>query len=209
MTKNEALRYLLRVSPLTLRAIAREINISHPQLSRWKSDVNTIRSDNLEKVARAVGKKLVWKSDNDVEIEDLKVEWQQPRLMPKEEGYIPVVGMAEAGPGVFSEDDHPVGYADIFVSRPHGLKDQNAFGVLVTGDSMEPAFKHNQIVLVAPGLQCSTGDRAVVGLKGGERLIAELNYNGDRVELIKYNSDNMNPKSDDIEFSYKIVWVKE
>jgi len=141
-----------------------------------------------------------------------KTEFQYPDdavLMPKEKGLIPVVGLAQAGPGITSEEDYPAGYGDEYLSRPHGLRDPQAFGVIVVDDSMKPAFRHFQRVICSPNIKVGTGDRCVVGIKTGEKLIAEVRFNGDDLHLKKYNADDLHINMDSVEFIYKIVWTKE
>jgi len=139
----------------------------------------------------------------------LKDELTTVGYMPKEKGLIPVVGLAEAGKGIDSVDDYPEGGADMFISRPSGLKDFNAYGVLVEGDSMYPAYKPRSIVVCSPNIECQSGDTAVIGLKSGERLIGEIHFN-DTIIIKKYNP-KYNPieiKRSDISFCHRIMWVK-
>jgi len=130
-------------------------------------------------------------------------------IMKKEKGLIPVVGLAQAGPGIISEDDYPPGAGDEYLSRPHGLRDSQAFGVVVVDDSMKPAFRHYQRIICSPNIEAQTGDRCVIGLKSGERLIAEVRFNGEEIHLKKYHGTDIHVKKEDVEFVYKIVWSKE
>jgi phage repressor protein C with HTH and peptisase S24 domain len=139
-------------------------------------------------------------------------EFQYPDdavIMKKEKGLIPVVGLAQAGPGIISEDDYPAGSGDEYLSRPHGLRDSQAFGVVVVDDSMKPAFRHHQRIICSPNIEAQTGDRCVVGLRSGERLIAEVRFNGEEIHLKKYHGTDIHVKKEDVEFVYKIVWSKE
>ena len=139
-------------------------------------------------------------------------EFQYPDdavIMKKEKGLIPVVGLAQAGPGIISEDDYPPGAGDEYLSRPHGLRDPQAFGVVVVDDSMKPAFRHYQRIICSPNIEAQTGDRCVIGLKSGARLIAEVRFNGEEIHLKKYNDTDIHVKKEDVEFVYKIVWSKE
>jgi len=130
--------------------------------------------------------------------------------MPAEIGKLPVVGIAQAGPGIFSTDgDYPPGDADEYISRPHGIKDTQAFGIIVKDRSMMPAFRNQQRVVVSPNVQVENSDRVVVGLRDGKRLIAEWHKKDGHVELIKYNAENIVVEFKDIEFAYKIVWSRE
>lgn len=119
---------------------------------------------------------------------------------------LPVIGLAEAGPGIV---DGSYADPDEFMSCPHGLSDPKAFWVVVTGDSMTPFLRSHQRVCVSPNVQCNSGDRCVVGLESGERLVAEVRFNGEYAKLVKYNSEDMKIHLDKIEFCYKIVYVKE
>ena len=130
-------------------------------------------------------------------------------IMKKEKGLIPVVGLAQAGTGIISEDDYPPGAGDEYLSRPHGLRDSQAFGVVVVDDSMKPAFRHYQRIICSPNIEAQTGDRCVIGLKSGERLIAEVRFNGEEIHLKKYHGTDIHVKKEDVEFVYKIVWSKE
>jgi len=130
--------------------------------------------------------------------------------MPAEIGKLPVVGIAQAGPGIFSTDgDYPPGDADEYISRPHGIKDTQAFGIIVKDRSMMPAFRNQQRVVVSPNVQVENSDRVVVGLRDGKRLIAEWHKKDGHVELIKYNAENIVVEFKDIEIAYKIVWTRE
>ena len=130
-------------------------------------------------------------------------------IMKKEKGLIPVVGLAQAGPGIASEEDYPAGYGDEYLSRPHGLRDPQAFGVIIVDDSMKPAFRHHQRVICSPNIDAETGDRCVIGLKTGEKMIAEVRFDGDDLHLKKYNADDLHINMESVEFIYKIVWTKE
>ena len=131
-------------------------------------------------------------------------------IMPKEKGIIPVVGLAQAGPGIFSEDDYPVGVSDEYISRPHGITDPQAFGIVIVDNSMEPAYYHHQRVLCSPNVEIHVGARCVIGLKSGERIVAAIKKMTDgKVYFKKYNAEDITLSREEIEFMYKIVWTKE
>jgi len=129
---------------------------------------------------------------------------------PKEKGLIPVIGLAEAGPGIFSEDAFPAGVSDTYLSKPNGLKDNNAFGVRIEGDSMSPAFKSGQMVIVSPNLECQEGDVVVANLKNNGNILGELKYTPTKIKFKKYNpsvSDIVVAK-DELIWCYPVVWHK-
>ena len=173
-------------------AVAEHLGISRQQLSHWKN------------LGYVPGKH----AQNEGYSADISNDEKIP--MPAEKGKLPVVGIAQAGPGIFSSDgDYPSGAADEYISRPHGIKDQNAFGIIVKDRSMIPALRPQQRVVVSPNVLVENSDRVVVGLKNGKRLVAEWHKHDGHVELIKYNGKNITVKIADIDFVYKIVWIRE
>jgi len=182
----------------TISELAEELGIGQPAISGWKKTGKVpnkylLRFQHLPGVAPTSNQ-----------------DFESPQPMPAEKGIIPVVGLVEAGPGVFADDsDYPMGVSDEMLSKPHGLKDENAFAVLVTGESMQPKYEPGDRVVVSPNLECRTGDHAVIGTKDGGKLIAKIRFNGDMVHLKKYNADDIKLHKKDIEFCYPVVWVKE
>ena len=75
---------------------------------------------------------------------------------------VPVINRVSAGyPRDFDDLDYPVGIADDYIRCPD-LHDPNAFAVRVVGDSMEPKFKENDIVIFSPAADVNNGDDCFV-----------------------------------------------
>jgi len=203
------IREAIRSSAHNLSQLSRQAGISRVTLERWlKEDNLSVRDSTVNKIAEVLG--LVSETDGvTVEFREPKQEATLPRKMSPPGGVIPVVGMASAGIGIDSVDDYPQGEADMYVNRPHGLTDQNAYGILIEGNSMYPAFKPHQIVIVSPDLEPHSKDRCIFRLNNGDVIIGELKENGDSIEIIKYNSDNITIAKKDLKFIHKICWVKE
>lgn len=125
--------------------------------------------------------------------------------VPKADGLIPVVGLAEAGPG---DGGHPPGVSDTYLSRPAGLKDPKAFGVRIEGDSMRPAFKPGQIVIVSPKLECQNGDVVVANLKNHGHILGEIIISSEKATLTKYNADDIVFSLKELIWCYPVVWHK-
>jgi len=173
-------------------SVAEHLGISRQQLSHWKN-MGYVPSKHL--------KNEYYKHDI---LQDEKLS------MPAEKGNLPVVGVAQAGPGIFSTDgDYPSGAADEYISRPHGVKDVNAFGIIVKDRSMIPALRPQQRVVVSPNVPVENSDRVVVGLTDGRKLVAEWRKLDSHIELIKYNGANITVEFSEIDFVYKIVWIRE
>lgn len=74
--------------------------------------------------------------------------------------------------GYYYELEHPAGHGDGFIEA-HSA-DDNAYALRVRGDSMHPAIKHGQIVLVEPAGNCVPGENVLVAMRDGRRMIKEL-----------------------------------
>ena len=71
---------------------------------------------------------------------------------------VPVINKVSAGyPTDFNDLDYPVGMADDYVRCPD-LHDPNAFAVRIVGDSMEPKFNQENIVVFSPAAEVRNGD---------------------------------------------------
>lgn len=129
--------------------------------------------------------------------------------VPKEKGLIPVVGLADAGPGIYGEDGgYPPGVSDTYLSKPFGLKDQNAFGIRIEGDSMRPAFKPGHMVIVSPNMKCEDGDVVVADLRKNGKVLGEIHRKNGKVILKKYNSEDITIPKDELKWCYPVVWHK-
>jgi len=203
-----SIREAIKASNYNISQLARLTEMSRLTIDRWLKEDVIVRKSSVDRLAEVLG--LVSETDGaTIEFRNPKQEATLPREMLSPGGVIPVVGMASAGLGIDSVDDYPQGEADMYVSRPHGLTDQNAYGILIEGDSMYPAFKPHQIVIVSPTLETHSKDRCIFRLNNGDVIIGELKENGDSIEIIKYNSDNISISKKDIQFIHKICWVKE
>ena len=124
---------------------------------------------------------------------------------------LPVVGRAGAGRGEFSEDGFPVGEGWRRVSRPYDLKDANAFGVEVRGNSMSPRYEDKEIVVCSPNKEWHSGDYCVVKTTSGEYLIKRVKQENGNLVLISiaHGYDPVIMPLADIAGIYRIVWKKE
>ncbi len=77
---------------------------------------------------------------------------------------IPIINKIAAGyPADFDDLDYPVGIADDYVRCPD-IHDPNAFAVRVVGDSMEPKFRDDDIVVFSPAAEVLNGDDCFIRL---------------------------------------------
>lgn len=86
---------------------------------------------------------------------------------------VPVVGSASLGlDGFWSELEYPVGHGDGFME--HFSSDANAYALRVRGDSMFPAIRDGNIVVVEPNTPPVVGEFVMVQLHDGRSTVKEF-----------------------------------
>src|SRR5580658_632721 len=87
---------------------------------------------------------------------------------------VPLLGFAEAGAGGYFDDGgFPAGEGWDEIAFP-AVNDDHAYALEVSGQSMEPAYRHGDVILVSPSAPIRRGDRVVVKTRGGEMMAKEL-----------------------------------
>lgn len=74
--------------------------------------------------------------------------------------------------GFYEEFGHPAGHGDGWVQS--FSPDPSAYALRVRGDSMHPAIRHGQFVVVEPSSECVPGDYVVIVLRDGRKMVKEL-----------------------------------
>lgn len=124
----------------------------------------------------------------------------------------PLIGMAQAGAdGFFDDAGFPVGGSWDEVRFP-GLGDEPVYALEISGDSMEPAYRAGDRIIVAPGAQLRRGDRVVAKTTDGEVMAKVLGRQSERqVELISLNPDHADRtfKPSEILWLARILWVSQ
>ena len=97
---------------------------------------------------------------------------------------MPLIGLAEAGAGGYFDDGgFPVGKGWDEIAFP-AVNDENAYALEISGDSMEPAYRDGDVIIVSPAASMRRGDRVAVKTRDGEVMVKELKRRtAERVEL--------------------------
>ncbi len=100
----------------------------------------------------------------------------------------PLLGFAKAGrDGYFDADGFPAGNGWDEIRFP-GLGDESVYVLEISGDSMEPAYRAGDRIIVAPGSAVKTDDRVVARSVSGEVMAKVLARRTTRViELASFN----------------------
>ena len=87
---------------------------------------------------------------------------------------VPLIGFAEAGAGGYFDDGgFPVGKGWEEIAFP-SVNDEHAYALEISGDSMKPAYRDGDVIVVSPAAPVRKGDRVVVKTKDGEVMVKEL-----------------------------------
>lgn len=125
---------------------------------------------------------------------------------------VPLLGLAQAGSGGFFDDGgFPVGEGWDEIGLP-SINDEHAYALEISGDSMRPAYRAGDIIVVSPGTPIRRGDRVVVKTREGEVLVKELKRRTSKVlELASLNPAHPDRTfaPSDIEWIARIVWASQ
>ena len=125
---------------------------------------------------------------------------------------VPLLGFAEAGAGGYFDDSgFPAGkgWDEIALPSPN---DEHAYALEISGDSMRPAYRDGDVIVVSPGTPIRRGDRVVVRTTGGEVMVKELKRRTAKtLELQSLNPAHTDRvlSADDVEWIARIVWVSQ
>jgi phage repressor protein C with HTH and peptisase S24 domain len=125
---------------------------------------------------------------------------------------VPLIGFAEAGAGGYFDDGgFPVGKGWEEVPLPQ-VNDPHAYALEISGDSMKPAYRDGDVIIVSPGATVRRGDRVVVKTKDGEVMVKELRRKTTRsIELRSLNSEHRDRtlSMNDVLWVARIMWASQ
>jgi phage repressor protein C with HTH and peptisase S24 domain len=125
---------------------------------------------------------------------------------------VPLLGFAQAGAGGYFDDGGlPTGKGWDEVALP-SVNDEHAYALEISGDSMRPAYRDGDVIVVSPGTPIRRGDRVVVKTRGGEVMVKELKRRTAKTLELK----SLNPvhadrtlTAADVEWIARIVWASQ
>jgi phage repressor protein C with HTH and peptisase S24 domain len=125
---------------------------------------------------------------------------------------VPLIGFAQAGAsGFFDDGGFPVGKGWEEIAFP-SVTDEHAYALEIAGDSMKPAYRDGDIIVVSPGAPVRKGDRVVVKTKNDEVIVKELKRKNSKVlELKSLNAEHRDRTMAmaDVVWIARIVWASQ
>jgi phage repressor protein C with HTH and peptisase S24 domain len=125
---------------------------------------------------------------------------------------VPLLGLAEAGAGGYFDDGgFPAGAGWDEISFP-AVDDTHAYALEVSGQSMEPAYRDGDVILVSPAAPIRRGDRVVVRTRSGEVMVKELKRRTAKsIELRSLNAEHADRTlaAADVLWIARILWASQ
>jgi phage repressor protein C with HTH and peptisase S24 domain len=125
---------------------------------------------------------------------------------------VPLLGFAEAGAGGYFDDGgFPAGTGWDEIAFP-AVDDTHAYALEVSGQSMEPAYRDGDVILVSPAAPIRRGDRVVVKTRDGEVMAKELKRSTAKViELKSLNAQHPDRTiaTEDVLWVARILWASQ
>jgi phage repressor protein C with HTH and peptisase S24 domain len=125
---------------------------------------------------------------------------------------VPLIGFAEAGAGGYFDDGgFPVGKGWEEVPFPQ-VNDPHAYALEISGDSMKPAYRDGDVIIVSPAANVRRGDRVVVKTSDGEVMVKELRRKTTKsIELRSLNSEHRDRtlSMSDVLWVARIMWASQ
>ena len=125
---------------------------------------------------------------------------------------VPLLGFAQAGAGGYFDDGgFPAGKGWDEVGLP-AVNDEHAYALEISGDSMKPAYRDGDIIVVSPGTPIRRGDRVVVKTSDGEVMVKELKRRTAKtLELQSLNPNHVDRllAAGDVEWIARIIWASQ
>jgi len=125
---------------------------------------------------------------------------------------VPLLGFAEAGAGGYFDDGgFPAGSGWDETAFP-AVSDEHAYALEVSGQSMEPAYRDGDVIIVSPTAPVRRGDRVVVKTRSGEVMAKELRRATAKViELKSLNAQHPDRTiaAADVVWMARILWASQ
>ena len=125
---------------------------------------------------------------------------------------LPLLGFAQAGSGGYFDDaGFPAGEGWDQIAFPE-VADTHAYALKISGQSMLPAYRDADVILVSPSAPVRRGDRVVVKTRDGEVMAKELKRRTpSAVELCSLNAEHEDRTlmAEDVLWMARILWVSQ
>lgn len=207
MTLFERIKELCNERQISMRSLEKNCNLSNGSIIKWKNSIPSAES--LQRIADYFGVRVDWLqgtseyktddelflsySENNLAITDVipliqyGADWEDKI---KKGSLIPICGFSRAGiPNLAIEDinyDDPSEWEEI---DPKLAKTGTFLALRIKGDSMQPEFNENDIVIVRSQSDANNGDIVIAKVNGDEACCKKLFKRNDGIILHSLNPE--------------------
>jgi phage repressor protein C with HTH and peptisase S24 domain len=125
---------------------------------------------------------------------------------------IPVIGLSQAGKaGFFDAAGYPTSHGWDEIPFP-AVTDEHAYALEISGNSMEPAYCDDTLIVVSPVASIRRGDRVVVKTRDGEVMVKEFRRRtGKSIELrsIDRQKKEQTLRARDVLWIHRVIWASQ
>jgi len=165
-----------KLRKLSQKAVAEKVGISQPTLSeleRGESDGTKF----IVELAEALSVRVGWLKNGEGNLDADPVLDNNVTPGPYVGGEVPLISWVQAGNWQEAVDNYQPGYAEETVTATVQVK-RHTFALRVKGDSMEPDFRQDDILIVEPEMEPEPGDLVVVKNGDNEATFKKLVQDG-------------------------------
>jgi phage repressor protein C with HTH and peptisase S24 domain len=124
---------------------------------------------------------------------------------------VPLLGFAQAGADHFDDFGFPSGKGWAEMALP-AIHDEHSYALEISGDSIKPAYRDGDVIVVSPGTPIRRGDRVVVKTSSGEVMVRELKRRTAKVlelQSLNPNDADRTLAAAEVAWIARIVWASQ
>ena len=180
----ENLKYLRESKRISKNKLGELVGVNQSTIGRWEDKEIKPSIDNVEEVAKALNVPLP-----DMLIKDLRFDNGEFVELSTDNVKIPVLGKIPAGiPFEAVEDQYAIDYEEIPRSWLNGGK--QFFALKLDGDSMEPEYKDNDVVIFQKTTDCESGQDCCIKINGFDATFKRVKKQANGIMIIPLNENN-------------------
>ena len=192
-------------------ALSKKVDVAMRTLQRWEKGDQVPDSNYLIRLAKYTGVRPEWLLTGEGDIYPSQpshsniIPFQKDQLV-KNVSLVDIPLLSSVPAGKSNAMYYPE-YAERFVTVDN-VKDQNAFALIVKGNSMSPKIEDGDIVVISPREDVRNGDICVVRVND-EDVLKKVKIDERHIHLIPLNT-NFEPltvRKRDIAFIWKVIKV--
>ena len=126
---------------------------------------------------------------------------------------VPLLGLAKAGrEGYFDSDGYPLGTESWDGIEFPFATNKGIYALEVSGNSMEPAYREGDKLVISPDSEVRKGDRVVVKTVTGEVMVKELEHQSARqicLKSLNAGHPDIYLNRSDVVWIARVIWVSQ